>query len=129
MTGDYEVGYKRPPAASQWRKGQSGNPKGRSKGTRNLATDLAEELSEAVQVKEHGKSRKISKQRALIKSLLAKAVQGDMRAAALLMTSIVRLLPPESTPPDADSISQEDEAILDMVMKLRRGGAGEGHTG
>lgn len=41
-----EIGYKKPPRHTRFRKGQSGNPKGRPKGTQNLKTDLAEELSE-----------------------------------------------------------------------------------
>jgi len=43
---DYEVGYRKPPKASRWRKGQSGNQRGRQKGVPNLKTELTEELSE-----------------------------------------------------------------------------------
>ena len=43
MSDDYEVGYKKPPIHTRFKPGVSGNPKGRPKGTKNLATDLAEE--------------------------------------------------------------------------------------
>ena len=52
---DYEVGYGRPPKDKQFKKGQSGNPKGRPKGSRNFRTDLQEELQMQVQVTENGK--------------------------------------------------------------------------
>ena len=45
----YEVGYGKPPKHTRFQPGQSGNPRGRPKGTKNLKTDLEEELSERVQ--------------------------------------------------------------------------------
>ena len=48
---EYDVGYKKPPKRTQFKPGQSGNPRGRPKGTKNLKTDLAEALGpEAAQV-------------------------------------------------------------------------------
>ena len=86
--GDYEVGYGKPPKNSQFKPGQSGNPKGRSKGARNLKTDLAEELSETLTIRENGKTQKISKRRAMIKSTMAKALKGDPRAIKLVLDMI-----------------------------------------
>ena len=43
---DYEVGYGKPPRKSQFKPGQSGNPKGRPKGRKGFSTILVEELSE-----------------------------------------------------------------------------------
>ena len=34
----YEVGYRKPPVGTRFKKGQSGNPAGRPRGTVNLAT-------------------------------------------------------------------------------------------
>ena len=49
-TGDYEVGYAKPPASTRWPKGVSGNPKGKKPGVRNYATELGEEMAELVTV-------------------------------------------------------------------------------
>jgi Family of unknown function (DUF5681) len=107
MTG-YKIGYGKPPKATQFRKGRSGNPRGRPKGSLNLATDLTAELGEHITVREHGRSHKVSKQRALIKSLMAKALQGDIRAAASLLALYARVItePPHDNdqPIDADEL-------------------------
>ena len=104
----YKVGYGKPPKARQFKRGKSGNPKGRPKGSLNLATDLTTELSEHITVREDGRSRKVSKQRALIKSLMAKALQGDVRATAALLALYARVITeaPEdqNEPIDADEL-------------------------
>ena len=83
MPGDYEVGYKRPPSHTRFEKGRSGNPRGRPKGTLNLATDLAEELGEMIEVRENGAVRRISKQRAMVKSLAAEWVGHGIRVNSI----------------------------------------------
>ena len=72
------VGYGKPPKKTRFKKGRSGNPKGRPKGTKNLKTDLAEELAERINLSEGGQKITISKQRAMLKSLMIKAVKGDI---------------------------------------------------
>lgn len=104
-------GYKRPPVASRWTKGQSGNPTGRKRGTANLKTDLIAEMSEVIQISEGGNPRRITKQRALLKSLTAGAIRGDARAANLILNLLARVLDDE--PPTSNkNVSAEDEAIL-----------------
>lgn len=110
------TGYKKPPVASRWRKGQSGNPSGRKRGTLNLRTDLIAELEEVIQINEGGSSRRITKQRALLKSLAARGIQGDARAANLILSLISRLLEPEEQPIIASEVSAEDEAILKAYL-------------
>jgi hypothetical protein len=104
----YNVGYGKPPKGAQFRKGRSGNPRGRPRGSLNLATDLTAELGEHITVREDGRSRKVSKQRALIKSLMAKALQGDVRATASLLALYARVItePPhdDDQPIDADEL-------------------------
>ncbi len=78
----YEVGYGKPPRATRFKPGQSGNPLGRPKGLRGVAKVLEEALSQEVSVTEGGRTTRITKREALILSLVTKAIKGDMRAAA-----------------------------------------------
>jgi hypothetical protein len=97
-TTESKVGYKRPPAKSQFRKGQSGNPRGRRKGQRNMAPVLREVLRQTVKVKRGGKTERMSKGEALIQMLLSKAHSGDARAieaVLVLSEKIARIDTPE----------------------------------
>jgi hypothetical protein len=107
----YKVGFGKPPKAKQFKRGKSGNPKGRPKGRLNLATDLTAELGEHITVREDGRPRKVSKQRALIKSLMAKALQGDVRATAALLALYARVLT-EAPEDQNEPIDAEELQIL-----------------
>jgi hypothetical protein len=112
MSDEYEVGYGKPPRNAQFKPGKSGNPKGRPKGTKNLATDLTEELAEKIIVNEGGRQLKISKQRAMIKSLLAKALKGDTRAATVLLKLLIDAEQASTKNAVAEALSENDQAIL-----------------
>ena len=114
---DDSVGYKNPPKHTQFKPGESGNPKGRPKGTKNLATDLSEELSEKIIVTEGGQQYQVSKQRAMIKSLLAKALQGETRASSVLLNLIVGLEIAKSNDPEEEVLSEEDKNILEAYVR------------
>src|SRR5580700_2307294 len=51
---DYEVGYGKPPRPTRFKRGQSGNPRGRSSGAKNLKTLLSDALNERVTVSKNG---------------------------------------------------------------------------
>jgi hypothetical protein len=117
---DHEVGYARPPKHSQFKPGKSGNPQGRPKGTKNLKTDLAEELSEKIVVHEGGNSRQISKQRAVVKSLVARTLKGDGPAARSLLPMMMRLLDTgEGTQPEETEELHADELEILEAYKER----------
>ncbi len=115
MPGDYEVGYKKPPPRSRFRKGRSGNPKGRPKATKNLKTDLMEELRERILLREGTTQKRVSKQRALVKSLTAKAIKGDTRAASAILGMIYRLLEGETSAQDDAPLTAEERAVLESL--------------
>ncbi|HEY5081760.1 MAG TPA: DUF5681 domain-containing protein [Bauldia sp.] len=77
-----DVGYGRPPIHSRFKKGAIGNPTGRLKGVKNLKTDLQQELAELISCGDRKRAFQVTKQRAIIKSLVAAAVKGDTKAAA-----------------------------------------------
>lgn len=118
---DDTVGYGKPPTRSRFKPGNSGNPRGRPKGTANLKTDLTEELSEKIHVREGDRERSISKQRALIKTLVAKALKGDSRAAALLITLVLKHVEPDLPLKADQALSPRDQEILDDFLKRHSG--------
>jgi hypothetical protein len=77
---DERIGYKRPPAKSRFRKGQSGNPFGRRKGQRNMPAILNDILAQTVLVKQGNNSERMTKGEAAIKMIMSKAQNGDRRA-------------------------------------------------
>ena len=130
MSGEYEVGYGKPPKHTRFQKGRSGNPEGRPKDSRNLKTELAEELQEQIIVKEGGARQTVTKQRAMVKSLTAKALKGDARAANILINLVLKLLDQEDPEIDQVDLSTEDQAILEVFearvrkrMGLSKGGS------
>src|SRR5258708_15707993 len=109
MTKPSDVGYRKPPEASRFKPGNSVNPNGRPKGSANLATDLSAELGEQITVREGGRPRGISKQRALVKSLMAKALQGDVRATTAVLGLYARVI---TETPEAEGQPIEDDELL-----------------
>jgi hypothetical protein len=106
----YKVGYGKPPRAARFKPGQSGNPGGRPKGSRNLASDLAAELGELITVRAPGRARRVTKQRALIKSLMERALAGNVRASTAMLALYARTI---TEPPKDDGKGvQPDELEL-----------------
>lgn len=116
-----DVGYGRPPKHSRWKKGQSGNPRGRPKAKRDPGDELLAELGELIQITEGGRTRSITKMRALIKSLIARAIKGDTRAGNLILVWRARQLAdnPEAEPDLSPQDRKIVEEYLDRQVELR----------
>ena len=77
-TKNYQVGYRRPPKKTRFKKGRSGNPAGRPKGARSLKSSFMSELTEKIPAQINGQSRMISKRDALAKQIVNKAAMGHL---------------------------------------------------
>lgn len=81
---DEAVGYGKPPKATRFRKGKSGNPKGRPRGSRNLASMVHAAVMETVMVNAKGRRRAITKLEAALTQQANKAASGDAKATKML---------------------------------------------
>jgi uncharacterized protein DUF5681 len=118
---DYEVGYGKPPRHTRFRKGRSGNPRGRPSGSKNLSTLLNEALNEPVLVAENGGRRKITKRQAIITQLVNKAAKADWRAIKILL-DLVQEIEARSAPENSETSfdSADDKVIEQLRARLRR---------
>ena len=83
MKDSDDVGYGKPPKAHQFKPGQSGNPAGRKKGSKNLSTLLRQAMEEQVTINVNGRSRRIPKMEAAFIQLVNRAAGGDTKATKM----------------------------------------------
>ena len=117
-----KVGYKQPPVETQFKKGQSGNPKGRAKGRKSLRQLILEELDTKVPVVKDGKRRMLTTGQIMVKKLVRNAASGDLKA----FQTLGRICPDafEFGQPDDAQDDATDFAIIKSFFD-RQGGGGQ----
>ena len=75
-------------------------------------------LKERIGVRESGKRKRITRQEAMLLTLLEKALRGDVRAASTIMNIVLRLEPnePEKAAPD-EALAEDDIEIVAAFLR------------
>jgi hypothetical protein len=113
----YSVGFGKPPKHARFRKGESGNPKGRPKGSKNLATIVHKISRELVSVNVNGKPVRMSRLEASIHQLANKAATGELKAIRELLYWSRMCEEFEEQSMQSDDLDHKDKAVLNSILK------------
>lgn len=116
-TVEYEVGYGKPPKSGQFQKGNK-KGKGRSRGSRNMASRVRDAFEETVPVKQNGKVRKRAKFDIALQQLANKAAGGDLKAIAQTLTLQERYEVPDDTAEIPQSETGHDLETIRQYLLL-----------
>ena len=114
---EYDVGFGKPPKHARFRKGTSGNPKGRPRGTRNLATVLEQTLKEKVVINESGIRKTVTKLEAAVKQLVNKAASGDLVAMRQLSSLASSAEMEPATDQNGSTLEEADRKVMNRLLK------------
>lgn len=112
---DEPVGYGKPPRATRFEKGRSGNPSGRPKRTRTQLELLRRELAQKVTVTEGGRKRRLTRGELIAKQLVTRAVKGEVPALRMMMR-MGELLDAEVLREGEADISEKDRLAADQAV-------------
>ena len=80
----YEIGRGRPPKATQWKKGKSANPGGRSSPRPTGLLEMIDKLLlTSIRITRDGVSKRVTTLEAILEQLWSKGIAGDRRARAV----------------------------------------------
>ena len=96
---DYDVGYGKPPVATRFKKGRSGNPRGRPRRSRNIEALTEHYLDNMVTIEDGGERRQVSKRELGLIVLIKKALAGNARATRMIYKILQKLDPRPPAPP------------------------------
>jgi hypothetical protein len=117
----FSVGYGKPPAHTQFKPGQSGNPKGRRKGQRNVRTVVEEALNQRIRIREGDRTRSLTKLDGVILTMITGALKGDTKALASLI-AVMRSLGMTGEPPaatDQKPFTADDDSLIADFLRRR----------
>jgi hypothetical protein len=120
------VGPGKPPRHTRFKPGQSGNPKGRPKGSKNFATILQQQLTKKITITVDGKPRRMTVQEVIARRLATDSMKGTTKAMELLikLTSVKsdeaeKDAARETELPDKDALRRIHKRIATLVDEER----------
>ena len=116
--GEYEVGYGKPPEATRFKPGQSGNPRGRPKKELDIRALLQALTQQEVSVTLNGRKVKISSLEAMLHNNYNKALKADPRAFDRFLKLLERhgiAMPKEEI--EVAPLDENDEDIIEAFLR------------
>lgn len=113
---DYEIGYRKPPRATQWPKGTSGNPRGPKKGSRGLKKDLHKALGLPHSIRVDGRTVRGTTQEMAMYTLAKRAGTGDLRAIREMVDLVLKIFGPEDRGRERTTLSPQDQELLGRML-------------
>ena len=118
-------GYKNPPVEHQFKKGKSGNPKGRPRKQRQPSSDLSldimaslhRELAKTISVQENGQHRVITKLDAIFAQLVAQSVNGKPSQQKMLLSLLTQCKHETTVQETLEQLQSYDEDRLNELYE------------
>jgi hypothetical protein len=107
-----------PPEAYRFKKGQSGNRRGRPKGSKNTKTLFAQELAAPIVIHQNGKRTRVRRGEALVKGIVNDALGGKDRPRDITLR-MAEQIDHDDQSREAEQLSAEDQAICDRYVMRR----------
>ena len=115
---EYKVGRGKPPLHTRFKKGQSGNPKGRPKGVPNIRTLLDEVLGRIVVIRENGEAREVTAAHAVMLKMLEAGLADHHASRAYILDLIMKTNGPANDDAEQELPSEDDE-IIDRALSRK----------
>lgn len=115
---DYEVGYGKPPKHSQYKAGQSGNPKGKPKKNRTLQEEVRDILNAKVPVTINGKKTYVTKRELLLEQIVNTAINKNPTMVRLAMP----LLKLADDAPEFEVLPEDEKALKALFAGFNKDG-------
>ena len=108
----YATGYRRPPESTRFKPGESGNPKGRPKGSRPVGAVLQEIIRQKIAVTENGRTRRLPVLEIMLRRLANDAMRGEQRSIKFLLSLVEHYGDSSRTTLQLSEMLAEDAEIL-----------------
>lgn len=121
ISPDYVIGFRKPPKHTQFKPGQSGNPKGRQKGAKGMKTLARQMLTARVPVRSASGTKMMTRMDALLHKMVELSMKGNPRLILTLIDLYQQSVPEQrnsEAPQQTPSLTGTDEATLVMLKEM-----------
>jgi hypothetical protein len=118
VRGDfYEVGYRKPPRSTQFRRGVSGNPTGRPKGSKSVGAILNAIARKKITVTSNGRTQKVTMLEAIMMQLTNRAAGGDLKAIREVLGAFRLFVNSDVVLESGVDLNEHDAAVMKNLAK------------